>query len=267
MARPAIVVGVLGVLAAGAHALRVTQPSLGTIVGGNSRYTVEWIDVSSDARFDIDLTYCGSSYSLCFEDEEDCGTLVEGLCMEGEMGCASDPDLGGYEVLMPEPLDGVSSNGYRVRISQIGLDEERVRCSDDFYLKASGDSVSQSMSVVTPTADSIAIAGNEYTIEFDYDDGYGGTAARFRIDLYAVVSDDGVTSDIGVEGDCGVWMGSICDKPEIGCRDTTGNYDVVIPSDTEPGLYKVRVGLFGDDSVYDCSDTFEVMEMGEDLWG
>lgn len=72
---------------------------------------------------------------------------------------------------MPEPLDGVSSNGYRVRLAQVGYGSERIRCSEDFYLVSSqdvplpGNTGGPSMAVVSPTADSIAVAGNEYTIE------------------------------------------------------------------------------------------------------
>lgn len=47
------------------------------------------------------------------------------------------------------------------------------------------------------------------------------------------------------------------------CR-TGGDYDVTIPDTTESGMYKIRVGVFGDDSVYDCSEAFEVY--GEGSW-
>lgn len=45
-----------------------------------------------------------------------------------------------------------------------------------------------------------------------------------------------------------------------------GDYDVVLPQTTSPGFYKIRVGLFGDDAVYACSEAFEIVEMGDDLW-
>lgn len=38
-----------------------------------------------------------------------------------------------------------------------------------------------------------------------------------------------------------------------------GDYNVVMPESTPGGKYKIRVGLFGDDSVYACSETFEVL--------
>lgn len=47
---------------------------------------------------------------------------------------------------------------------------------------------------------------------------------------------------------------------------TEGDYDVTIPVDSEAGKYKIRVGLFGDDSVYACSAAFEIAPAGETLW-
>lgn len=38
-----------------------------------------------------------------------------------------------------------------------------------------------------------------------------------------------------------------------------GDYNVIIPVDAPAGYYSIRVGLFNDDAVYDCSDTFEVV--------
>lgn len=34
---------------------------------------------------------------------------------------------------------------------------------------------------------------------------------------------------------------------------------MVIPANSEDGMYKIRVGLFGDDTVYACSPSFEVV--------
>lgn len=38
-----------------------------------------------------------------------------------------------------------------------------------------------------------------------------------------------------------------------------GDYDVEIPSDTEAGDYKIRVGRFEDETLYGCSGTFSIM--------
>ena len=39
-----------------------------------------------------------------------------------------------------------------------------------------------------------------------------------------------------------------------------------MPSDTSAGMYRIRVGIFGDESVYACSESFEVMPPGENYW-
>lgn len=65
---------------------------------------------------------------------------------------------------MPEPI--VPGDGYRVRISQVGTDN--VRCSDSFHLLGSDASTAGtggSISVVSPTSESVAVAGEEYTVE------------------------------------------------------------------------------------------------------
>lgn len=49
-------------------------------------------------------------------------------------------------------------------------------------------------------------------VQFDYDNGFGSTVGRFKIDLYYANED---------HGDCGDWVGSICDKPDTGCKDTS----------------------------------------------
>lgn len=49
------------------------------------------------------------------------------------------------------------------------------------------------------------------SLQFDYNDGMGITYGRFKIDLYSV----------GGSGDCGTWVTSICDKPTIGCKDSS----------------------------------------------
>ena len=45
---------------------------------------------------------------------------------------------------------------------------------------------------------------------------------------------------------------------------------MTIPRDTAAGMYSIRVGLFGDDSIFACSAPFEIApagEGGEELWG
>ena len=49
-----------------------------------------------------------------------------------------------------------------------------------------------------------------YFLQWDYDDGFGSAAGRFDIDLFEA---DG-------SGDCGTFYATLCDKEEIGCKDT-----------------------------------------------
>lgn len=46
---------------------------------------------------------------------------------------------------------------------------------------------------------------------------------------------------------------------------TEGDYNIQIPSETTDGMYKIRVGVFGDDSVYGCSDAFEVVSRDDNV--
>lgn len=66
--------------------------------------------------------------------------------------------------MMPEPI--VPGSGYRLRISEVGGDA--VRCSNNFYLISSGDGTTgteASIMVTSPASESVAIAGEEYTVE------------------------------------------------------------------------------------------------------
>ena len=47
--------------------------------------------------------------------------------------------------------------------------------------------------------------------QFEYDNGFGSSVGRFKIDLY---------DEKEGPGDCGTWQTSICDKPDSGCKDT-----------------------------------------------
>lgn len=71
---------------------------------------------------------------------------------------------------MPEPIAGVSGDGYRVRVAEVN-GTDRATCSDDFYLVSSsdapnvGESGGPSMVVVEPSSEAVAIAGDTYTVE------------------------------------------------------------------------------------------------------
>ncbi|CAM9225329.1 unnamed protein product [Ascophyllum nodosum] len=229
-----------------AGALEVVTPHDGNVYVAKSLYSIEW-EGTGESRFEIDLYYCGSSCS-----EGDCGEWVATLCPYGDFGC---PDSAGdYDVVMPEPMTDTSNTGYKVRVSDIN-DEESVDCSEPFTLLPSeetpiaGEADGRALVVTSPIDGDMAEACMEYTVEWDYDDGFGSAAGRFNIDLYEA---DG-------SGECGTFYGTVCDKEEIGCKDTQGDYDIVIPCNVNTGEYKIRIGVFDDDSTFDCSDTFIIL--------
>jgi len=251
MARTAFVALACGVLGA-ASALEVTYPSSGEVVIADRTYTVEWTGTSANQRFEIDLYYCGS---YCAED--DCGEWVTALCPYGEDGCPDN--MGDYDIVMPEPMSGEDGDGYKVRVQNVNSESE-ADCSDSFTLMASDDvvlgtgDVEPYLMVTSPAEGDSALAGVEYTVEWDYDNGFGSAADRFSIALYLTEG----------SGDCGTYYANICDKPSIGCKDSMGNYDVWIPEDTPEGTYSIRVGLFDNDALFGCSDDFEIVNDDED---
>lgn len=70
------------------------------------------------------------------------------------------------QVTLPEPIDGHSNSGYRVRIGKVGT--ETFRCSDEFYLMSSADASDldgPTMEVVAPSSGALAVAGAVYTVQ------------------------------------------------------------------------------------------------------
>eukprot|EP00752_Nemacystus_decipiens_P013476 g11935.t1 len=250
MARSGFVAVACAALAASASALTVVTPSEDLYVVADRTYTVEWTGADS-GRFEIDLYHCGS---MCMEDE--CGEWVTALCPYGESGCPDNE--GDYDIVMPEPMSGTSGSGYKVRVMDVS-DESEVDCSDAFTLVASAeapfDSEDYSLTVTSPAEGDMAKAGEEYTVEFDYNNGVGSKVDRFDIDLYMAEG----------TGDCGTYVTSICDKESIGCKDSMGDYDVEIPADTPSGEYSIRVGRFEDKSLYGCSGVFMVEGDDDDM--
>lgn len=128
------------------------------------------------------------------------------------MGCPDNE--GDYDIVMPEPMSGTFS-GYKVMVTDVS-DESEMDCSDSFILIASedapevGDTDGPSLTVTSPSEGDVAMAGEEYTVEWDYNNGVGSKVDRFSIDLYMA---DGT-------GDCGTYYTSICDKSSIGCKDS-----------------------------------------------
>eukprot|EP00752_Nemacystus_decipiens_P008618 g7697.t1 len=226
--------------------LEVVTPAEGDIVIANRTYTIEWTG-SSSGRFDIDLYLCDTSY--CTEDS--CGDFVSSLCPYAEKGC---PDSDGdYDVILPEPVGG-SGGGYTILVSD-SHDDSNYDCSREFYLMASGDASrvgevdGPSMEVVSPTTVDEFSPGETVTVRFVYDNGVGDTADRFDIDLYADDHEDA----------CGTKVESLCDEPEIGCKDSEGDYDVTIPPATEAGTYKIKVARHETGEPHDCSPSFKIV--------
>eukprot|EP00904_Undaria_pinnatifida_P002476 jgi/Undpi1/12229/HiC_scaffold_5.g01905.m1 len=250
MARTGFVVVVAAVLGA-ANAIEVVSPASGESVMADSAYTVEWTGTGSGG-YEIDLYYCGDS---C--EEDDCGEWVTALCEYGDGGC---PDTSGtYGVSMPEPMDDSSGSGYKVRVAD-AADESNMDCSAEFTLVASesdsDEDNTRHLYVTSPEEGDLAFAGEEYTVEFDYNDGEGSKIGRFSIDLYLASG----------SSDCGTWVTSICDKASIGCKDSMGDYDVVLPEEIASGEYKIRVGLFEDEELFGCSGTFEIVSDDDDVY-
>lgn len=92
-------------------------------------------------------------------------SFEEGCAIEPVLGGDDEPLLGGYEVEMPAALQNVSGYGYRVRIEQVDSNEAAVRCSDRFYLTQNEDEVFRTISVSSPDADFVGVAGGNYTVE------------------------------------------------------------------------------------------------------
>ena len=44
-----------------------------------------------------------------------------------------------------------------------------------------------------------------------------------------------------------------------------GDYDVTIPEDVMSGYYRIRVGVFEDDEVFDCSEPFDIINDDEPM--
>ena len=88
------------------------------------------------------------------------------LCTDGEY--CSDAE-GNYDVVFPEPINGVSGSGYKVRVMDVA-DESNVDCSAEFILVASdevpsvGDEGGPHLDVTSPEEGDMAFAGEEYTV-------------------------------------------------------------------------------------------------------
>ena len=226
------------------YAIDVTNPAKDLTVVSGRTFTVEWDGSGENNRFEIDLYHCGS---LCAE--ESCGEWVTALCPYEEEGCVDFH--GDYDVVLPQPLIMESGPGYKIGV--LGVGDESFGCSEEFSLIRSEDvpeGNDYSLNVTAPVFGDIAIIGEEYTVEFDYINGVGSRDDRFSVDLYEA---DG-------PGDCGGYVCPLCNKHLIGCRDTSGDLDVLFPVGLSPGDYRIRIGRFEDEGLFGCSEVFQVVE-------
>ena len=123
------------------------------------QYTLSYVNADTAVGLIFSRFWCCCwSFS---SPQEDCGDWVAALCDDAD-GC-SDIE-GNYDVVMPEPLEGVTGSGYKVRVMDVN-DESNTGCSADFTLVASGDSDEAFLVVTAPEAGNMAYAGDEYTVE------------------------------------------------------------------------------------------------------
>lgn len=129
----------------------------------------------------------------------------------------------------------------------------------------------EAISVVTPTT---VEAGVAFSVEWEFatDSEVSGTTGDlnpFEIEL-RWCGEDGDECESSA---CGSAYLSLCER-ELGCMDSDGSYDVVIPSDVNDGEYVIKVTYLGVSGwasasslasfgkVSDCSGTFFVENSG-----
>ena len=147
---------------------------------------------------------------------------------------------GDYDVTIPEPFGNLSADGYVVGVK--GVYDVEYGCSSEFRLVTEEEipeTNEYSLSITAPVDGDVAIAGHEYTVQWDYLNGVGSSSDRFDIDLYSA---RGKTQ-------CGSYAEALCHKSLIGCRDSEGDYLITIPHDATPGDYRIRVGRFEDEAL------------------
>lgn len=86
---------------------------------------------------------------------------------------------GNAEVTFPEPLNDMTSSGYRVRVTEVGGGPLDFACSEDFILQSSHEAQhavgeewvlgDPSILVVSPFEGAVALAGDTYTVEVSYE--------------------------------------------------------------------------------------------------
>lgn len=226
-----------------ANGVTVVSPSLHLTVVAGRTFTVEWTNSGDNTEYNIDLFRAGAVGGAR------CGTFVTTLCDEGGL-CADSS--GDYDVVIPAPLHDMPRSGYVIGVR--GEKDAAYGCSDEFRIVTQEEvpaTNEYSLDVTAPVDGDVAIAGQEYTVQWKYLNAVGSATDRFDIDLFRAT---------GKSGQCGTYAEALCDKSTIGCRDSDGEYFVHIPHDVAPGHYRIRVGRFEDESIFDCSGVFTVVD-------
>jgi len=232
-------------LHSGHASLAVTTPEEDMVVVSGRTFTVRWNQDGSttSSRFAIDLyqyhQHTSYSYSM---DEDSCGTWVTALCPYGERGC---PDsTGDYDVVLPEPATDLPDSAYRIGV--LGVENGSFGCSDKFTLTteqaASKDPDKYFLGVTAPVDGDVAVIGDTYDVQFDYENGVRSSADMFDIDLFT--------------SDCGTYVTGLCDQ----CKDSGGSHPISIPVDTDADFYRIRVTRVEDPFLFDCSGVFEAVD-------
>lgn len=112
-----------------------------------------------------------------------------------------------------------------------------------------------SLNITAPVEGDVTVAGHDYAVTWDYFNGVGSSADRFDVDL---------NSENGTSGQYGTYVTPLCEKSEIRCRDSDGNYSVTIPHNVTTGDHRIRVGRFEDESIFDCSGIISIVH-GDDV--
>ncbi|CAN0343007.1 unnamed protein product, partial [Ectocarpus sp. 12 AP-2014] len=219
----------------GTEELDVENP--GAVVLGET-FVLEWESVGQN-YFDVEL----------FTDSSDCGGSAEPVDLCGKSAGCGD-SKGDLNVVIPTS----AGSGEHSILLSLHDDPDVKGCTGPFVVSEEELAGPEGayLEVFALDVEDAVISGTEVTVEWDYSDGKGSTQGRFDIDLYSGA------------GCSGSRVADICGKTNsqgelIGCPDTAGDYDVVIPTDTMSGEYSIKVGVFGATSPSGCSPVFSVV--------
>ncbi|CAN0190743.1 unnamed protein product [Ectocarpus sp. 6 AP-2014] len=231
----ALLGGKCDAMGSGTEELDVENP--GAVVLGET-FVLEWESVGQK-YFDVEL----------FTDSSDCGGSAEPVDLCGKSAGCGD-SKGDLNVVIPTS----AGSGEHSILLSLHDDPDVKGCTGPFI--ASEEEIAGPegayLDVFALDVEDAVITGTEVTVEWDYSDGEGSTQERFDIELYSGA------------GCSGSRVADICGKTNsqgelIGCPDTAGDYDVVIPTDIMSGEYSIKVGVFGATSPSGCSPVFSVV--------